>query len=98
MVVLRNGLDDAPAIRHNVNNSLHVPAPDDHGHNVKDPLICLDLPRQAIQRVPVALDLKGSERAVNNGNIRASLALANPQLVQDQGVLITSMILPQQIP
>jgi hypothetical protein len=86
-------LDHPPGLGDGFDDSLDVSSAHDHGHDVEDPLIRLDLPGEASERVAIALDLKCSEGAVHDGNVSSGLALADSKLIQNQGVGIVRVFL-----
>jgi len=63
-----------------------VRGPDDDGDGIEHATEESDLPGQALERVLLALDLEPVDLAVNDGDVDPSVALANAELVQDQGI------------
>jgi hypothetical protein len=74
-------LDHSPRLGNCFDDSLDVPPAHDHGHDVEDSLIRLDLAREASERVAVALDLECSEGAIHDGNVGPGFALADSKLI-----------------
>jgi hypothetical protein len=64
----------------------------DQGHVVKDSSINFSLPRQPLQGVAVALNLKPCQGSIHDSDVGPHRSLAKAKLVEDQGVLIIAML------
>jgi hypothetical protein len=69
-----------------------MPWTHDYRHLVEDGAVTCLLRVEAVERVLLTLDLKPSEKAVNDGDIDPKAALQDAKLLDDDGVVIIVLV------
>jgi hypothetical protein len=83
---------DAPPIRQNAFGLLHMSLADDQIQKIKNATVQIDLMRQSLQRVPIALKLVSTQGAVDNRNVDPNRSRPHAHLFDHVRVVIVGIL------